>query len=292
MHPRYIKPLADLPAPLQAALTPMLGDDFKARFSVDEIALLKQASGLDDRALRLALLPLAAACAVVPISNFYVGAIASGQSGTWYFGANMEFAGQGLFHSIHAEQSAISHAWLSGETGISEVTVNHTPCGHCRQFMNELTTAKSIRITLPHVHNSLQAFLPDSFGPADLDIKDALMSPQQHPLQCDARDPLVQAALGAARQSYAPYTANFAGVAVEFANGHVYTGRYAENAAFNPSLPPLQMACTYASLMGESLPEIRRAVLVEPKQALISQRENARTTLLALGQVELEYHGV
>jgi hypothetical protein len=52
------------------------------------------------------------------------------------------------------------------------------------------------------------------------------------------------------------------------------------------------MACTYASLMGESLPEIRRAVLVEPKQALISQRENARATLLALGQVELEYHGV
>ena len=103
------------------------GDDFQARFTPDQVATLKAATGLDDRALRLALLPLAAACSVAPISRFFVGAIACGLSGTWYFGANMEFAGQGLFHSVHAEQSAISNAWLGGETGISEITVNYTP---------------------------------------------------------------------------------------------------------------------------------------------------------------------
>ncbi len=173
MHPRFAKPLDTLSAPLKAALLPMLGDDFQARFTADQVATLKAATGLDDRALRLALLPLAAACSVAPISKFFVGAIACGLSGNWYFGANMEFAGQGLFHSVHAEQSAISNAWLGGETGISEITVNYTPCGHCRQFMNELSTAKTLKVSLPDDLSALQSFLPHSFGPADLDITDA-----------------------------------------------------------------------------------------------------------------------
>jgi hypothetical protein len=102
-------------------------DDFQARFTPDQVATLKAATGLDDQGPAPGLLPLAAACSVAPISRFFVGAIACGLSGTWYFGANMEFAGQGLFHSVHAEQSAISNAWLGGETGISEITVNYTP---------------------------------------------------------------------------------------------------------------------------------------------------------------------
>ncbi|MGL5504743.1 MAG: cytidine deaminase, partial [Aeromonas veronii] len=181
MHPRFAKPFDTLSAPLKAAVQPMLDSaDFNARFTPEQVATLKAATGLDDRALRLALLPLAAACSVAPISKFYVGAIACGLSGTWYFGANMEFAGQGLFHSVHAEQSAISNAWLGGETGISEITVNYTPCGHCRQFMNELSTAKILKVSLPDDLSALQSFLPHSFGPADLDITDALMSPQDH----------------------------------------------------------------------------------------------------------------
>ncbi|MGL5480727.1 MAG: cytidine deaminase, partial [Aeromonas veronii] len=250
MHPRFAKPFDTLSAPLKAAVQPMLDSaDFNARFTPEQVATLKAATGLDDRALRLALLPLAAACSVAPISKFYVGAIACGLSGTWYFGANMEFAGQGLFHSVHAEQSAISNAWLGGETGISEITVNYTPCGHCRQFMNELSTAKILKVSLPDDLSALQSFLPHSFGPADLDITDALMSPQDHAeLELQSEDPLWQAALAAARQSYAPYSQGYAAVALQFADGRIFSGRYAENAAFNPSLPPMQMACAHAVL--------------------------------------------
>ncbi len=57
MHPRFAKPFETLSAPLQAALRPMLGDDFQARFTPSQVATLKAATGLDDRALRLALLP-------------------------------------------------------------------------------------------------------------------------------------------------------------------------------------------------------------------------------------------
>jgi cytidine deaminase len=297
MHPRFAKPLDTLPAPLKAALLPMLdpeqGGEFNARFTPAQVATLKAATGLDDRALRLALLPLAAACSVAPISKFFVGAIACGLSGTWYFGANMEFAGQGLFHSVHAEQSAISNAWLGGETGISEITVNYTPCGHCRQFMNELSTAKTLQVSLPDDLSALQSFLPHSFGPADLDITDALMSPQAHDeLVLESEDPIWRAALAAARQSYAPYSQGYAAVALLFADGRLFCGRYAENAAFNPSLPPMQMACAHAVLCGEDLADIRRAVLLESKNGQISQRDSAQSTLKALGSVELEYQAV
>ncbi len=215
----------------------MLGDDFKARFTPDQVATLKAATGLDDRALRLALLPLAAACSVAPISRFFVGAIACGLSGTWYFGANMEFAGQGLFHSVHAEQSAISNAWLGGETGISEITVNYTPCGHCRQFMNELSTAKTLKVSLPDDLSELQSFLPHSFGPADLEITDALMSPQAHDeLVLESDDPLWQAALAAARQSYAP-------TARAMPRWRCSSRTGASSAAAMPRTPPSTRAC-------------------------------------------------
>jgi cytidine deaminase len=77
------------------------------------------ATGLDEDALAFALLPLAAACARADLSHFNVGAIARGVSGTWYFGGNMEFLGATMQQTVHAEQSAISHAWLRGERSLA-----------------------------------------------------------------------------------------------------------------------------------------------------------------------------
>ena len=74
--------------------------------------------------------------------------------------------------TVHAEQSAISHAWLSGEKALAAITVNYTPCGHCRQFMNELNSGLDLRIHLPgREAHALRDYLPDAFGPKDLEIK-------------------------------------------------------------------------------------------------------------------------
>lgn len=86
-----------------------------------------KATGLDEDALAFALLPLAAACARADLSHFNVGAIARGVSGTWYFGGNMEFLGATMQQTVHAEQSAISHAWMCGEKALQVITVNYTP---------------------------------------------------------------------------------------------------------------------------------------------------------------------
>ena len=89
-----------------------------------------------------------------------------------------------------------------------------------------------------------------------------------------------------------PYSQGYAAVALQFEDGRIFCGRYAENAAFNPSLPPMQMACAHAVLGGEDLATVRRAVLLESKDGQISQRDSAQSTLKALGSVELEYKAV
>ena len=150
MHPRFQSAFSQLAADLQTAIAPLLADPhFPALLSAEQVSSLQATTGLDEDALAFALLPLAAACARADLSHFNVGAIARGVSGTWYFGGNMEFLGATMQQTVHAEQSAISHAWLRGEKALQAITVNYTPCGHCRQFMNELNSGLALRINLP-----------------------------------------------------------------------------------------------------------------------------------------------
>ncbi len=119
MQARFHAIWSEITPKLQQALLPYIGsDDFTAMLTAEQVESIKQNSGFDDHTLALALLPLAAACSIAPISHFYVGAIAQGESGNFYFGANMEFPNVPLQQTVHAEQSAITHAWLYGEKKI------------------------------------------------------------------------------------------------------------------------------------------------------------------------------
>lgn len=284
MHPRFPAAFATLPSPLQTALQPIVSAaDFQAFLTPSQIEEIKAATGLDDRELAFALLPLAAACAVAPLSNFNVGALARGKSGHLYFGANMEFVGATLQQTVHAEQSAVTHAWLRGEQALEAITVNYTPCGHCRQFMNELNSGTALSIHLPgREPSTLGDYLPDAFGPRDLEIKTLLLDEVDHGLHIQG-DPLAQAALQAANRSHAPYTQAWSGVALQAADGAIFAGSYAENAAFNPSLPPLQAALNLLSLAGHDVLNIQRAILAEAPEAKVIQRQATVATLQALG---------
>lgn len=290
MQARFHASWAELPASLQSALEPILGAaDFPAMLTAEQVKTIKSISSLDDDALAFALLPLAAACALTPISHFNVGAIARGKSGNLYFGANMEFSGVPLQQTIHAEQCAVTHAWLRGESSLVAITVNYTPCGHCRQFMNELNSGAGLYIHLPgRPVSTLGHYLPDSFGPTDLAITTLLMDPVNHGYTLVTADSLTLAALDAANHSHAPYSHAHSGVALETTNGKIHTGRYAENAAFNPSLPPLQAALILANISGEDCTSIRQAVLVEGSNAALSQWDATQSTLAALGCSEVK----
>ena len=94
-------------------------------------------------------------------------------------------------------------------------------------------------------------------------------------------DRLVDAALDAASRSYAPYSKSSSGCAIQ-TDRQTFAGSYLENAAFNPSLPPLQSALVNLVLAGEDFAAIRRVVLVEVNGAAISQRAATEAVLAAI----------
>ena len=77
--------------------------------------------------------------------------------------------------------------------------------------------------------------------------------------------------------SYAPYSKSFAGVAVRTRDGRIFSGAYAENAAFNPSLSPLQAALSQLNLGGAGWSDIAEGVLV----CVDDLHANAARTVLA-----------
>ncbi|MFH0256648.1 cytidine deaminase [Vibrio rumoiensis] len=284
--------VAHLPTELaDRIVSQMQAADFSGHFSATVYQALLSQSGMTDTEFKLALLPIAATRAYCEISNFHVGAIAEGLSGNVYFGANIEIAGVQLNQTVHAEQSAISHAWMKGETGLKDITINYTPCGHCRQFMNELNGIEDLSIQLPErPAYRLAELLPESFGPKDLGIEARLMDNQLHRYQFDSDNAAINAAVKALNNSHAPYSNNHSGVALQTQSGSIYSGSYAENAAFNPSLPPLQVAINLLLLAGEDLTNIESAILAETANGTISHLAETQSTLEAINpDITIEY---
>lgn len=269
---------------------------------------------IDIAHLMVQLLPLAAAFARTPVSGFNVGAVALGLSdmasdalapGHLYFGANMEFRRETLSFSIHGEQSATNNAWLHGERGLQALAINAAPCGYCRQFLYELTTAQKLHILLrkkedqtggSYTQKVLTSYLPEPFGPQDLGLEGGLMQQQDsHGLILANEERVVQAALDAANGCYAPYTKAFAGVALLTNSEKIFVGRYAENAAYNPTLSPMASALAFMnmSLMPGAELDIQKAVLVEASSKKTSQKNSATDMLQAINSTAmLEYFQV
>jgi cytidine deaminase len=255
-----------------------------------DVAARMPIGGTIDTVMR-ELLPWASSFAVVPVSGFAVGAVAFGASGALYAGANLEFAGAPLSASVHAEQAVVANAWLRGEREIQALAVTATPCGHCRQFLNELAGADRLAIfSAGRGPSTLAELLPASFGPRDLGVRAGLLEAADHPLaaRVDPDDVLARAALAAAEAAYAPYTRAYAGVALTDAAGSVVTGRYAECAAYNPSLPALQSALSALALRRIAASSVVGAVMVEAGGAT-SQRAAAEALLEAVAGVRLRY---
>ncbi|MGX5174894.1 cytidine deaminase [Aliikangiella sp. IMCC44653] len=266
--------------------------------------------------LMVALLPIAASFAKPPVSEFKVGAIASGSQlndkgfANLYLGANFEYVGQALCHSLHAEQAAVSNAWLHGEDSVGHVATSAAPCGHCRQFLYEVSGGKSLLILMPQngetitqrsyssaiAQVELTALLPDAFGPLDLGCQQLLMQSLKQSVitPLETQDSLILNAWEAANESYAPYTKNYSGVALQSKDGAVFCGRYAENVAHNPSLVALTAALSQAILSCPSfnLNSLQRVVLVE-SESLSSQKNISEILTSAISpNLSLEYFKV
>lgn len=215
------------------------------------------------------------------ISEFQVGAVALGSSGNLHFGVNLEFPGSTIGSTVHAEQYMVSNAFRRGEPKLELLVVNAAPCGHCRQFLNELPAASELIVSFPveatitdgdWVTKPLHDFLPYAFGPDALGVEERTLPPTSKKLfnENDASvtkavegNALLGQALTAAKMSYAPYSQTAGGVALRMADGSVHCGSYIENAAFNPSMLPLQCALIAMLSEGGEPGGIEEAVLVQ-----------------------------
>ena len=121
----------------------------------------------------------AAAKSYSPYSGFPVGAALRFADGSVVTGTNIENASYGL--ALCAETVAVSKAMADGvRGGLVAVAVTGpgdepiTPCGRCRQVLNELAqlggTDPAILCVGPHEIRRLRLseLLPHAFGPASL----------------------------------------------------------------------------------------------------------------------------
>ena len=281
---------ADLPgltAAPQGKLQVLLGSGrFSGQIPADLVRELAKSEQKTADEIMLALLPLAQSYSRPPISDFHVGAVARGASGSLYLGFNIEIPGQMLGFAVHGEQAALSSAYMHGEERVEAIGIKGgAPCGHCRQFMNEFSPDGEIAVVIQGMPPmKLQALLPMPFGPKALGRTEGAVPVRETRLAAavPASDDVAQAALDAARKSYSPYSGSHSGVAILTRSGRVFSGSYIENVAFNPSLSPLQTALVQMIVAGEDYTAITRVVLVEANGAKISQKAVAESVLRAL----------
>jgi cytidine deaminase len=116
--------------------------------------------------------------AYAPYSNFPVGAAILTEDGTIFEGANIENASYPV--TMCAERTAAGTAVFAGKREFRAVAVSAprapgaSPCGACRQLLNEFKPADGEMIVVLEGANGpeqlpLSALLPRAFGPRDLE---------------------------------------------------------------------------------------------------------------------------
>lgn len=239
-----------------------------------------------------------------PISNFQVAAVGLTSSNQIFIGVNLEFPGLPLHHSVHAEQFLITNLSINSESDLIALAVSAAPCGHCRQFLQEINKAPDLKIFITDDHNNrkfrfLSDLLPEPFGPVDLlDLTKAplLLQHRYNGLTISKKDidfdnnvsilkkgdwqNLILEGLDAANKSHAPYSKCPSGVALIDDQGRVFKGCYMESAAYNPSLGPVQAAVVaYVAGGGSGYERIVGGVLVEIEDGVVKQESTAKMIL-------------
>lgn len=125
----------------------------------------------------------AATRAYVPYSQFPVGASVLTANGEIVAGVNIENASYGL--TVCGERVAVFRAAAEGHRELRAVVVSApkapgaTPCGACRQVLNEFKGRDADLLVILDYGESaepsiipLSTLLPHSFGPNDLKVSD------------------------------------------------------------------------------------------------------------------------
>lgn len=256
------------------------------RLSSDEVRALTSRFAVDTDMLLRTLVDFGKDRALVPISGFCVGSAGLTESGEIFLGVNLEYAEAAFAQTVHSEQFLLSWSRACSGSRLTTIAVSAPPCGHCRQFLRESDPAGALRLLIglePPVE--ARGLLPRAFTPLDLDVEEPFFGPA---LCLDGAN-LEEAARRAMERSYAPYSGVKAGLALRLKDGRIFAGSALENAAFNPTLPPLQAALIVCHAHGVATSEIEEIVLSQG-EGRICHEAQARALAEALGVAPTSFH--
>jgi cytidine deaminase len=203
-----------------------------------------------------------------------------------YDGINVEITPQ---YNIHAEQSAIHNAIVNGATQIKSIYLQDSPCGHCRQFINEID--ENIEIFFKGETVKIKDLIPNSFGQEELLGKKVspfveFSNPIEHFVNpMDYIDDIKESIAAFEYMcSFSPYTKSNCGLIISTDNS-LFRGRYIEAAAFNMSVLPIMGAFSQFFLSGNDIYSIRDVILVENKNRPVNHGKITKEILSYL-QIE------
>lgn len=245
-----------------------------------KVKRLQSKLGISREQVRFHLAMLAAARRSTPISGFPVGAAGFTESGKAILGANIEFRGAAINFSIHAERAVLLLANEAGEK-IVELYSTVTPCGGCRQWLNEIDGAENLKIVSRERNGNyfgvtLKELLPMAFGPLSMGQK-GMLHPEQFrrsrgewvtpttEVFKGPSDELSSAELEAlvrgVEKSYSPYAGPSSAVLLRLKDGTFLTGSYMEAAA-HESIPAFAVAYAKLKLSGHSDSDVSHIYLM------------------------------
>jgi len=264
--------------------------------SGEEITEILSASKMARREVMVLLLDVASAMAHVTGDGNHIGAILEAESGAMYVGAPVAWQGKGVKFSAHGVQTALMNAWHQDETKFRTLMVETPPCACCRQFLRETWDWGSIKIECaedgPH---SLKtgAIKEIEFDQKGLKIggpKGRLMGEGKRGINIGKSDAneLINKAAEAAAMSYAPYSKNFAGLALRTKRGSLHQGRYAECSASIAGVMAIESALINVVLSNESIADITDIVLIEMR-GTVTQFSPTQKLAQALGGIPFRF---
>lgn len=242
------------------------------RLNPGEVADVESLDKISRVEIMLHLLGIGSALAQTQVPGGAIGAVAEGGSGAFYVGSNIEWRGPGIKFSVHGAQAAVLSAWMAGETQLHHLMVETEPCACCRQFLRETWDWTNMKVlivpdgpgsagerTIKEIGLNLKGLRTDGLA-ANL-----LREPKQAPAVVDDQRDLAKLAAASALLSYAPYSRNFAGVALRAKNGVIHHGRYAETRESIAGVMAIEAALINIALCGGQMTEVEDIVLVESK---------------------------
>ena len=116
-----------------------------------------------------------------------------------------------------------------------------------------------------------------------------LLNKEEQGFTLTTEDEVANKAILGANRAHSPYSKSPHGVGILFKNGEMICGRYAENAAFNPSLPAMQTAINFAYLNQLDVSKIERSGICRENRCVLSHRKMAEQLLKSLCKMKMEY---